>query len=106
MTSAELKMKGHLDDFGVEYEYQSVIRGFLCDFFIPSKKIVIEADGDYWHGNEKIFPVLTPLQLKNIDIRNRKRSAMKWIGVRLIEVWESEMTDSDVIERLRRDVCG
>jgi very-short-patch-repair endonuclease len=40
-----------LDSMGVDYKTQVLMCGkFLVDVLIPDKKIVIQWDGDYWHG--------------------------------------------------------
>jgi hypothetical protein len=37
------------------------------DFYIPSKNLLIETDGDYWHSNPSIYKLdfLNESQLKN-----------------------------------------
>lgn len=49
-TSIELAVKSILDDWTIEYVTQKHLGPFLVDFFIPSQRLVIECDGDYWHG--------------------------------------------------------
>jgi very-short-patch-repair endonuclease len=50
MSSIERKVKDILDELNIEYEPQYPINGFFPDFAIPSKNIIIECDGDYWHN--------------------------------------------------------
>lgn len=106
ITSAEKKMMDILNGLDVEYEYQSVVRGFLCDFFIPSRKIIIEADGDYWHGNPEKFHVLDDTQKRHAEIRERKRRIIGSLGIRLLEVYESDMNKQETIEFIRRETNG
>lgn len=49
-TSIELFLAQHLDTLGIEYETQKRISYYIVDFCIPSRMIVIEAMGCYWHG--------------------------------------------------------
>ena len=48
-TLPELKMKDMLKAWGYEYEFQKILKGVICDFFIPSKNAIIHVDGEYWH---------------------------------------------------------
>ena len=56
-TKPELAMKEMLKAWGFEYEFQKIIHGIICDFYIPSKRAIVFVDGEYWHnypyGTEK-----------------------------------------------------
>ena len=57
-TNIEEKMKEVLIKEGIEFAEQFPIRckyGYIADFAIPDKKIIIECDGEHWHliGNSK-----------------------------------------------------
>lgn len=49
-TRLERHVEQILKDTGFEYEHPFVLRGKLCDFYLPEINLVIEADGCYWHG--------------------------------------------------------
>ncbi len=50
-TKPERIMARLLDELGVEYKEQVWLLGRFCvDFLLPRHKLVIEADGDYWHN--------------------------------------------------------
>lgn len=55
-SSIEIKVKEQLDYFGIKYIQQKRIndgkRNYFLDFYIPSLKLVIECNGDYWHSLE------------------------------------------------------
>jgi hypothetical protein len=52
-----------LDEFDVTYEKQYLIGDKFCvDAFVPSCNLVIQFDGDYWHGNPSRFSVLSERQ--------------------------------------------
>lgn len=83
-----------LNDLDIDYQYQVLLFDkFLVDVLIPEKNIVIQWDGDYWHGH--------PTKLKNgiPDKRQRKRmnldksqdSYMKKSGYTVLRFWESEI---------------
>ena len=53
-SSIELKVKAQLDELGIKYVQQKWVndgeRNYALDFYIPSLKLVIECNGDYWHS--------------------------------------------------------
>jgi len=58
-SSIEVKIQNFLKQLEVEFfthQYIKIKHGYQCDILIPSKNLVIECDGDYWHkypiGNE------------------------------------------------------
>ena len=65
-TKIEVKIQGFLNSLGIKFtphKYIGEIKyAYQCDAFVPvqkgiSQKTVIEADGDYWHGNLKVSPI-------------------------------------------------
>jgi len=43
-----------LDSKGIKYIPQYPLRqGFIADFALPDRKIIIEVDGERWHGEKK-----------------------------------------------------
>jgi SPP1 gp7 family putative phage head morphogenesis protein len=52
MTSIEKKMAELLDKLGIEYVFQYRILNYYADFAIPSLRIVIECDSDFWHQDK------------------------------------------------------
>jgi len=50
-TSIERKVKGQLSGMNIRFIHQyNVDNKFLCDFFIPDLNLIVECDGDYYHG--------------------------------------------------------
>lgn len=52
-TSIEVAIAALLDVLGIEYQTQVRMGRYVVDFYIPSKNLVIECDGDYWHSTER-----------------------------------------------------
>jgi very-short-patch-repair endonuclease len=48
-TRIERTVSALLDALGVAYIAQHQIGSYTVDFFVPSRNLVIEADGHYWH---------------------------------------------------------
>lgn len=49
-TGIELAVAAVLDQMGIEYEAQKPIDRVVADIFIPSRNLILECDGDYWHN--------------------------------------------------------
>lgn len=103
-TSLEIAGNALLDALGVEYETQVLICDkFIVDVFIPSRNIVIQWDGDYWHGFDGAK-----------DERQKKRQAldksqdayMRKVGFTVIRFWEHEVKKeaSKVYENIRKAI--
>lgn len=84
-----------LDKLGVEYEYQFEAKdiGRFYDFFLPKSRLIIEVDGDYWHGNPEKYD---ENELKKHQIRAQRvdEHKNKWAllhGIPIIRIWESDI---------------
>ncbi|MFW6246745.1 MAG: DUF559 domain-containing protein [bacterium] len=53
MTWIEKRMSVLLDKIGIDYIFQYPILKYDVDFAIPSLRIVIECDGEYWHQDKE-----------------------------------------------------
>ena len=53
MTWIEKRLSTILDKLNIEYVFQYPILRYNIDFAIPSLKIVIECDGEYWHQDKE-----------------------------------------------------
>lgn len=101
-TDIERLFKDILDDLSIKYQYKFRIynetkepfwyREF--DFLIENTKILIEIDGDYWHGNEKLFKPLNEHQ-KETKIKDKiKEDFAVSNGYEVIRFWGSELKES------------
>lgn len=94
-TTIEIKIQNFLKQLGVEFfthQYIHIEHGYQCDILIPSKKIVIECYGTYWHkypyGNEVD-------SLRCQELREK--------GYKVFVFWENEiklMTIDDFSQKL------
>ena len=85
-SSIEIEVKRQLDMIGVKYVQQKRVndgeRNYFLDFYIPSLRLVVEVNGDYWHS----FP----------DRINRDKMLEKYVkstGRNIIFIWEHEIKD-------------
>ncbi len=103
-TKIELKIQGFLEELNIEYIkhfYMKYIKShYRCDIFIPSKNMVIEVDGDFWHGNPKFYDkkALSEKQ-KEQKIRDHLRTdQMKQFGYDVVRLWEDDIKELDIIK--------
>jgi len=96
-TSIEIKIQNFLKRLGIEYRPHKYINeikhSYQCDIFIPSKNLIIEADGNYWHH----YPMG-----KEIDHIRTKELIDN--GFNVLRLWEHEinaMTVEQFQERIK-----
>ena len=110
-TSAEQGVMNVLDELQISYEIEFPIQfGNHCklyDIKIVDKNILIEVDGDFWHGNLDQNVKLNFLQLKNKKNDALKNVIAKIRGYKLIRIWEFEINNfrDDVISKLKKEIC-
>lgn len=84
VSSIELKVKCQLEELGIRFIHQKQIADgkFILDFYIPSMKLVVECNGDYWHNLE--------------SRKQRDRELKEYVlsaGRDIIFIWEHEIND-------------
>jgi very-short-patch-repair endonuclease len=83
-----------LNDIGVEYECQQLLFDkFLVDVVLVDKKIVIQWDGDYWHGHPTKLKGGIPdhRQLKRMNLDKSQDAYMRKAGYTVLRFWESDI---------------
>ena len=83
-----------LDSLNIEYLPQHVICNKFCvDAFIPTLGIVIQFDGDYWHGNRERFKVLSKRQEKRVKLDESQDKYFHKLGFVVVRIWESDFRE-------------
>lgn len=106
-TIPEKKVESILDHLNVEYVYNKnffsdEFGNCYYDFYIPDKNLVIEVDGNYWHGNPKFYPKLNEQQEK-VKLRDfDKELNLKNKKVILERIWESDITLVSLVNILNK----
>lgn len=100
-TKLELKLFGILNNFNVEYIPFCIIKDkFVVDCKI--KNIIIQADGEYWHGH----PRFEPLTDRQKQQQKRDKAQDKYLtacGYNVIRIWENDMTIDNVKQLLENN---
>ena len=78
----------------IEYKTQYYIKDIkqYCDIYIPSKNLIIEYDGDFWHCNPDIFPdgPKYKYQIKHLEKDRIKNNYCKENNINIIRIWEND----------------
>lgn len=74
------------------------------DFYLPEKKLLIEVDGDYWHGNPKIYKQLNETQKLNKKNDFLKENLAKERQISLLRYWESDILKEGFEKILLKDL--
>lgn len=82
VSNKEKDLREFVNSLGVEVEYnvKNIIPPYEIDIYIPDKKVGIEFNGTYWHGDIK----------KPKDYHYKKSLMCEEKGIRLIHIFEYE----------------
>jgi len=103
-TSLERAGCALLDALGVEYETQVLIcKKFVVDVLVPSRRLVIQWDGDYWHG---YGGATDDRQRKRHRLDKSQDAYMRKAGYAVIRFWEHEVhkEKEKVIENIKASI--
>lgn len=103
-TAPERGLGKILDEIGVEYRPQEIIHGKIFDFFLPSVNLIIEADGDYWHGFGKEKSELNEIQRRSVRNDSEKDVIAKGLGYEIARFWENEIMNDP--EKVKREIIS
>lgn len=98
-TKIELKIQEFLEELEIEYIkhfYLKYIKShYRCDIFIPSKNMVIECDGTWWHGDPRYYDKKELTKKQNEQkIRDKLRTdQLIQQGFRVIRLWEDDIKE-------------
>lgn len=54
-SSIEVAVAQEFDRRGIRYEAQHRVGRWLCDFYLPDTRTVVECDGTYWHSRPEVI---------------------------------------------------
>lgn len=93
MTSAERDGYALLDRLGVEYGRQVAFAGkFIPDAVVPSARLVVQFDGDYWHDRKGTS---TETRIRRRVERDRSQDAyVRACGWDVVRLWASDLRDN------------
>lgn len=89
-----------LDELSLQYEPQFIFGRYVADAYVKDLNLIVQFDGDYWHGNISRFPNLTQMQLKQKEVDARANHAAAALGYRVLRIWESDIKNTKKIKQI------
>lgn len=88
--------KQFLDALGIEYIYQFKAEsiGRYFDFYLPRANVIIEVDGDFWHGYGKLHEEKNKMQKHSEWVDRQKDTWALAHGIPIIRFWEHDINDN------------
>jgi G:T-mismatch repair DNA endonuclease (very short patch repair protein) len=103
LNGLESAGKAILYAIGVSHLDQEVIGGkFVVDVLIPDRRIVIQWDGDFWHGNPAVYPALTPIQATNAKRDKACNAYLAKCGYQVLIGWRPRSAEPWRVRTRRR----
>lgn len=95
-----------LNKLGVRYEEQFEAKDIkrFYDFYLSEYRVLIEIDGDYFHGYGKVHEEKSPMQKRNERVDRIKDEWAISHGYPLIRIWEHDINENPqkVLDMLRQ----
>lgn len=92
-TNLERILIAWLDDLGVCYRREYAVDGCYFDFYLPDHTLLIEVDGDAWHGR-------TVHGEDRVSRDTWKTHTAAWAGYQLLRFSETSLTTGDALNAL------
>lgn len=106
-TKIESKFESILILLNLEFNYQYEFEHNFYDYYLPTKKIIIEVDGDFYHCNPSKFkePIYETQKL-TIKNDNKKNNICKNYNITLLRYWEKDINERPewVIQDLKEKI--
>lgn len=95
----EKLVKRLLEELNIEYDFQKRIdysnnKFYITDFIIKNTNLILEAQGDYWHGNPLIYPNPSKTQLEKINNDKIRKQTLEKLGYKVIYLWEYDLINN------------
>lgn len=105
----KLEIKGNkiLDKLNLEYENQYLINDKICvDVYIKKYNLIIQWDGNYWHGKNIEYNKLDSRQRKRVDLDKSQDIYLKKCGYYELRFWEDEIMKKEdyVYDNIKRTI--
>ena len=103
LTKPEREFDKLMKEMNIECESQKIIGGSIYDFYLPEYKMLIEIDGDYYHGNPAKYTKdqLNGMQKKNKLNDKEKDIQAKGFGYKIERAWEHDINKEYSSVRMR-----
>ena len=95
----EVIVENMLKELDIKYCFQKRInvdknKFYLADFVLENTNVILEAQGDYWHGNPKVFKNPSDIQLEKIANDKIRKEKLESIGYKVVYLWEYDLKNN------------
>jgi G:T-mismatch repair DNA endonuclease (very short patch repair protein) len=112
VSKQELRIQKILNDLSITYTANGFLYSYNWDLIFKNK-IIIEIQGDFWHGNPKLYKesdiLLNELKVGDVWKKDlRKKQKVESHNYKVHYLWESDinnMSDEELIETLNKIIC-
>lgn len=107
LNRLELAGNAILDKFCLTYCTQYLINNKICvDVYIPDYNLIIQWDGDYWHGKDKAYDDLDVRVKQRVNRDKSQDAYFRECGFRELRFWESDVMERSefVYETIKRTI--
>lgn len=84
-----------LENKNLSFKYSVILDRYQFDFGNKEYKILLEVQGDYWHGNPLVYTNLNHIQIKNKEKDYLKLEFAKKHGFKLYYIWEKDIKEGN-----------
>ena len=98
-----------LDVIGVKYirQFEAKDIGRFYDFYCPDANVIIEVDGDFYHGYGLVYEEKSPMQKHNAWVDKVKDEWALRNGIPIIRVWEHDIHDNpEKVMKVLKEAIG
>ncbi len=88
-SSIEKAIHALLNEMGVAFEPQKSVGRYSVDIYVPSHRLAIECDGEYWHRH-------------TADRDRRRDEYMQALGFKVLRLPESDIRSGKSFEVVRK----
>jgi len=95
--TTEVPIQNELTHRGIPFTPHLLIMGKnnrlvrAVDIAFPKHKLVVECDGDYWHGNPLKHKTFNKWQIKRIEMDKQQDERIREMGWQVLRFWESDI---------------
>ena len=100
-TKPERKLKTILNKLKIKYKQSYKFEGYYFDFFLPEYNILVEVDGNYWHGKGLEWGDLNETQKNSRKNDLKKNQICLDSQQKLIRLWEDEVIESILLDKIK-----
>jgi len=90
-TAPEKAVREILEGLGVPFSQEAPVGCYTVDFLIERHRLVIQADGDYWHAHPEKYPNPSRKQRERRRLDASCDAFLENRGFRVLRLWESEL---------------